>query len=253
MSGMAADRIKTGIMGLDNLLEGGFLKGSATDLAGGEGTFKSTFGVQFACEGVRSGEKVAYITFEETKESLAAIAETIGCSKEFIGINFKVVNLGDFFEDFRAEAATGQDYTEHLMGMVLDIAGKVDRLIIDTVTTLAVYSKKTTLTSTGRGLNFLVASAGDIRAMLFGIISKLKERGTTSLLLAEAGEGDLYLPEEVLKYVCDNKIELKRSTLGTGSPRTILIHKARHTNHPLDEMTMNLTERGIEVTPVTVG
>lgn len=246
-------RVKTGIKGLDDLLEGGFLKGSATDLAGSEGTFKSTFGVQFACEGISNKEKVVYITFEEPKESLALVAESMGKGSEFKSVDLKVIDLDNFFDDFRQDAAIGKQYTEHLLSMILDIAGKPDRLVIDTLTTLALYSQKTTLTSTGRKPEYLVYSLGDVRSMLFGIISRLKEKGVTSLLLGESGDGDIYAPEEVMRYVCDNKIELKRSTLGTGSPRTIQIHKARHTNHPLDEMAMNFTDKGIEVVPVMVG
>ncbi len=89
--------------------------------------------------------------------------------------------------------------------------------------------------------------------MLYYLANELRKKdGCTTLFLAESGEGELYLPEEVLKYICDAKIELRRSSLGTGAPRTITISKMRHTDHPLDEMAMKLTKKGIEVIPVTV-
>jgi len=67
------------------------------------------------------------------------------------------------------------------------------------------------------------------------------------LLLAESGEGDLYLPEQVLKYICDGKIELKKSALGTRTPRSLAIEKMRHTNHTLDEQPISLSKNGLKV------
>lgn len=247
---MGAERITSGITGLDKVLGGGFLKGSIIDLAGSEGTFKSTFGLQFAVEGIRNKEKVVYVSFEEPKESFKATAEMFGWDKEFEEIDFREIDLDEFFETVRSQATKGDDPNEVLAGKLLKQIDTPDRVVIDTITTIALYGTKTTLRMGARDFTYLTPSKGDTRSMLYHIANKLRSKNITSLMLAEAGEGELYLPEEILKYVSDAKVELKRSTLGTQAPRTMTIHKVRHTNHPLDELVLNLGKNGLEVKPL---
>jgi circadian clock protein KaiC len=45
------ERIKTGIKGFDNLIEGGFPKGSTTLLSGTPATAKTIFGLEFLING----------------------------------------------------------------------------------------------------------------------------------------------------------------------------------------------------------
>ena len=52
------ERVKSGIPGLDELIEGGFLKGNIILLAGGTGAGKTIFSAQFIYEG--KGSKRQY-------------------------------------------------------------------------------------------------------------------------------------------------------------------------------------------------
>ena len=56
------DRVKTGIPGLDERVEGGFLKGSTTILAGASGAGKSTFGFQFTVQAVLDGKRSLFFS-----------------------------------------------------------------------------------------------------------------------------------------------------------------------------------------------
>jgi len=245
---MDGKRVKSGIVGLDKLIGGGFLKGSMIDLAGSEGTFKSTFGLQFAVEGIKNGEKVVYLSFEEPKTGFERNAQMLGWQKEFSKIDFKVLDTDELFEDIRGESLKGNDITEALAARLLREIDSPDRVIIDTLTTIAVYGTRTTLRPTaGQHYDYLTPSGGDVRSMLYHIVDKLRSKNITALLLAESGEGALYMPEEILKYVSDVKIELKKTTLGTEAPRTITLHKVRYTAHPLDEMVLKLGKTGLEV------
>lgn len=62
---MMADPLSTGIPGLDDLLSGGFLRGSCNLVEGVPGTGKTTVGIQFVHAGAVSGEPGIIITFEE--------------------------------------------------------------------------------------------------------------------------------------------------------------------------------------------
>ena len=244
-------RVKSGIKGLDDCLKGGFVKGSVIEVAGSEGTFKSSLGLQFAVQGVRDNEKVVYLSFEEPKDSFRINAKTHGWENEFNRIEFKEIDLDEFFEEFKSRTVTGGEFTDVLATRILSEIGTADRVVIDTVTTLALFATRTTLRYRGENeWTYLAPSNADTRAMFYYIIGKLRSKKSTSLLLAEAGEGDLYVSEEILKYVSDTKIELKRSTLGAEASRTIIIHKSRHTEHPLDGQIIKMGDGGLEVVPL---
>ena len=58
-------RVPVGIKNLDKIIEGGFEKNSTNLIVGGSGSGKSIFTIQFLIEGVKKGENVLYVAFEE--------------------------------------------------------------------------------------------------------------------------------------------------------------------------------------------
>ena len=71
-------RVKTGIPELDEMLGGGLLKNSLTILSGPSGTGKTMLALRFAVEGALRGEKVVYLSFEETPEQLQTVLKSMG-------------------------------------------------------------------------------------------------------------------------------------------------------------------------------
>jgi KaiC/GvpD/RAD55 family RecA-like ATPase len=72
------ERIKTGIRGLDELIQGGFPKGSNIVVTGAPGSGKSIFGMSFIAEGCKNGEKCLYITVEQTPDDIVDQAFQFG-------------------------------------------------------------------------------------------------------------------------------------------------------------------------------
>ena len=56
------DRAASGVPGLDDILSGGFARGSLFLLEGSPGTGKTTLGLRYLIEGARRGETGLYIT-----------------------------------------------------------------------------------------------------------------------------------------------------------------------------------------------
>jgi circadian clock protein KaiC len=77
---MRADKAKTGIWGLDNIMSGGFTRGHVFLAEGAPGTGKTTVALQFLLEGAKAGEKCLYITLSETERELRAGAASHGWS-----------------------------------------------------------------------------------------------------------------------------------------------------------------------------
>jgi len=64
-------RVSTGIVGLDEMLGGGFPQERVILVRGGPGSGKTIFSLQFIVEGVKRGERGIYVTLEEPLNSRA--------------------------------------------------------------------------------------------------------------------------------------------------------------------------------------
>jgi circadian clock protein KaiC len=66
---LKADRIPTGINGLDGLIQGGLMRGDVHLITGGPGTGKTILASRFVFNAAKNlGERIVYATFEESSE-----------------------------------------------------------------------------------------------------------------------------------------------------------------------------------------
>ncbi|MFN2166760.1 MAG: RAD55 family ATPase, partial [Anaerolineae bacterium] len=72
------ERVRLGVSGLDQMLDGGLLSGSIALLQGAPGTGKTTLGMQFLNEGVAREEAGLLVTFEQFPHTLYRDALTHG-------------------------------------------------------------------------------------------------------------------------------------------------------------------------------
>ena len=75
---VSTDRIRTGIQGLDKRVQGGFLKGTITALAGASGAGKTTFGFQFIAGGVLEGQTGIFCSLEESPTEIRSMGQSLG-------------------------------------------------------------------------------------------------------------------------------------------------------------------------------
>jgi circadian clock protein KaiC len=75
---MDAERLSTGVNGLDAMLQGGLLPASSTLVLGPPGAGKTVLALQFLTDGAARGEPGLIATFQEPAWALAATAEGIG-------------------------------------------------------------------------------------------------------------------------------------------------------------------------------
>jgi circadian clock protein KaiC len=76
------ERVPTGIIGLDRLIEGGFPKGRSILVTGEPGTGKSIFSLQFLVEGLARGEKGVYVAADEEPSDIIEQGESMGWELE---------------------------------------------------------------------------------------------------------------------------------------------------------------------------
>jgi circadian clock protein KaiC len=80
------ERAATGIVGLDQILGGGFPRNRMYLLEGNPGAGKTTLALQFLLEGARRGESGVYATLSESDEELRDVARSHGWSLDEITV-----------------------------------------------------------------------------------------------------------------------------------------------------------------------
>jgi len=80
------DLARTGIVGLDQILNGGLPRNHIYLIDGEPGTGKTTLALQYLLEGVKKGERGLYVTLSESRAELAEVAGSHGWSLEGIEV-----------------------------------------------------------------------------------------------------------------------------------------------------------------------
>jgi len=83
-TGLPSDvsRPRTGVKGIDDLIEGGIPEGFLVAVTGEPGCGKTIFSIHFINQGILDGDKYIYITTEESKESIVKQASQFGMDFE---------------------------------------------------------------------------------------------------------------------------------------------------------------------------
>jgi circadian clock protein KaiC len=226
----------TGIAGLDEVTNGGLPKGRPTIVCGGPGCGKTMFAVEFLVRGITQyNEPGVLMTFEETGDEMAKNVASLGFDLKTLSSRKKLVT-----EYVRIEPAEIHETGEYdLEGLFIRLQHAVDkigakRVVLDTVE--AIFS--------GFG------NQGMLRAEIRRLFRWLKDRGLTTIVTAEKGEGTLtrYGLEE---YVSDCVIFLDHRVVEQVSTRRLRVVKYRGALHVADEIPFLIDERGFSVLPST--
>ncbi len=235
------ERVKSGIPGLDELMEGGFTKGDAILIAGKAGTGKSIFGCQFLYAGAtKYNEHGVLVTLEEPPEKIKRNMMRFNMDLEKLEKEGKLVilNLSPLKSDLPIQIA---DYPSFdLSGLRILIANAIKkvnakRVVIDSISLLAYrYQNKAIL-----------------RAELFKLAAAITEMGCTLLLISEVPEdSSSFGVFDVERYLASGVVVLYNEKVSeTNRTRLIEILKMRGSNHSLRIHSMRITNEGIHVFP----
>jgi circadian clock protein KaiC len=131
----------TGVAGLDEILVGGLPRNRLFLVEGEPGVGKTTFGLEFARAGVRSGERVLYVSLAETRDELESAAASHGWSLEGISI-LALIAADHPAEDntlfYPAEVELGET-TRKLLDAVE--RAQPDRVVVDSLSEFRLLSQ----------------------------------------------------------------------------------------------------------------
>src|SRR5580692_5196480 len=226
----------SGIQGLDEITHGGLPRGRTTIVCGGPGCGKTMLGIEFLVRGaLEFNEPGVLMAFEETPEDIASNVASLGFDIEKLAAEKKL--FLDYISVEPSEMAETGDYD--LEGLFIRLQNAVEsigakRVMFDTVEALF----------TG------FANPGILRAEFRRLFRWLKDRGLTTVLTAERGDGTL-TRHGLEEYVSDCVILLDHRIKDQISARRMRIVKYRGTKHGADEYPFLIDEQGISILPLT--
>lgn len=124
---LQTERVPTGIVGLDKLIEGGFPKGRSILLTGEPGTGKSIFALQFIVEGLKRQEKCIFVTADEGPMDVLEQAASLGWDLEphVETKEFAILNAGSYLSSL---PGAGKERHIDVQKAVQDLASFVNQL-----------------------------------------------------------------------------------------------------------------------------
>ncbi len=223
------ERVPTGIPGLDEVMAGGFEKGSYNLIAGGAGSGKSIFSMQFLVTGIEKfNEPGIYVTFEEKKENVYKHM------LEF-GWDFAKYEKSGKFELVEYTPEQVQKMLEEGGGLIESLINKIKakRIVIDSITAFGLLFKDEL----------------SRRQAILSLIDLMRKWNATALLTAEF-EPNVEKPSSAsIEFEVDSIILLYYPREGDTRKRALEILKMRGTEHSKKIFPLKIGQKGITIYP----
>ncbi len=226
----------THISGLDEITGGGLPLGRTTLVTGTAGCGKTLFGMEFLVQGaIQQDEPGVFVSFEESTDDLDQNVRSLGFDlTDLVARNLLV--LEHVYTERSEIEETGDFDLEGLfirLGYAIDSIG-AKRVVLDTIEVLFA------------GLpNPMI-----LRAELRRLFRWLADKGVTSIVTAERGDGIL-TRHGLEEYVSDCVILLDHRVVEQMTTRRLRIVKYRGSLHGTNEYPFLIDENGISILPIT--
>ncbi|MFC1768661.1 RAD55 family ATPase [Nanoarchaeota archaeon] len=228
---MAIVRVPTGVPGLDPLLQGGLVRNSINLVAGGAGSGKTIFAMQFIVEGLKKGEPGIYITFEEKKKKFYEEMLEFGWDLK------KLEKEGNFaFLEYTPEQV--KNILMEGGGIVESIIEKIDarRIVIDSITSFSLLYE-----------DELEKKEADL--MLFELIDKWN---CTAILTSQDESRDGHTISAAIEFEVDSITMLYHVKQKGERIRALEVLKMRGTKIPSKTLALDITTKGVVIDPKSV-
>ena len=206
------NKIKSGIFGLNHLMDGGFNEKSTSVVIGSPGAGKTTFATQFIKRGLEQDQSGIFVSLDENQDQIIKEAVERGWTE----INDYVDSGLLLFID-----ASGKEFSsfirEELPGFVNEWEGANARIAIDPLTPVV----------------WAIQDRYEQRELLSFLLKEMRKIGTVLCTLEEHGfKGDLSGKETIIPmYLSDCVIHLKYIRGKGEVSRNLEIVKCRNSRH----------------------
>ncbi len=227
-------RIRSGVPGLDQLIEGGLLENRVYTICGPPGSGKTTFCMQFLVQGALEGAPGLYMAFQESPDNIYLDMSNYAFGlPELVRrglirfLDMSGVNRFDWVTDDDESPSPG-----NVLGIIKEYIAKykVSRLVIDSL----------------KAIKFTYSKPQVARRDMTRFMHGLKELGCTTLIISEMEDPDRY---EIEQHLSHGLIFLHNFFHGKRMVRSIQIMKMRGTRHDCDMRKVSFGPRGLQVEP----
>lgn len=229
-------RMRTGVEGLDAMLNGGIPEGKSMLVTGHCGTGKTLLGFHFLRQGASEHQNCVLATFEESREKLVADAAEIGIDLESLERNGKLQIVGGQFGTLRyakdKARATLDDLIDEMVEIIKESGAK--RIVVDSISLFTL----------------LFDSDVERRSSLARLIHELSELNCTALLTCEVPEDSKRFGwfgfEE---FMVDGVLSLDRQVFAGKHERSVSVVKMRGSGHSHGVRALDIGPSGLVVYP----
>ncbi|MFH1780327.1 MAG: ATPase domain-containing protein [Candidatus Micrarchaeota archaeon] len=219
------NRVKTGIPGMDELIEGGFPESSSILVSGSAGCGKSIFCLEYLYNGGKLfNEPGVYVTLEEHPNNLWWMSQRfkwdlLSLERENLLKVYKFDPTPDSRNNIEAQTKKIVDKARQL---------NAKRLVIDSIT----------------AFSFWVDDLSKIRYTIYSLIEELREINCTTLLTVESAPGrDSISRFGVEEFLVDGIVQLHFRP----PHRSLFVRKMRGTKHDVRVHPLEINDDGISV------
>lgn len=233
------ERIKTGIPGFDEILNGGIPKRNVVLLSGGPGTGKSILSMQYLWNGLMMGEPGVYVALEEHPVQVRVNMKNFGWDTRQFEQDGRFA-IVDAFTGGVGEAAKREKYVvrdpdsvEELIDVLRNAIKETNavRIVVDSVSTL--YLTKPSVA----------------RSIVLQLKKVLSGMGTTSILVSQVSVTERGFGGPGVEHAADGIVRLDLDEVNGELVRSIVIWKMRGTSHSMKRHLFDITDKGIIVYP----
>jgi KaiC/GvpD/RAD55 family RecA-like ATPase len=236
--------VKTGIKGVDELLDGrGIPKGSTVLVLGAPGSGKTIFSLQFLQYGASQGENGVYLSMDEDPERMLVNAELMGVNlRKFVDEKKIAIVDASPIRLLPAKLKLGSSEVGRkefalatLITSVTEAINKVkaSRLVIDPISTLIVH----------------FSNDYDRRIAFLDLMAAISKTGCTALLVAELSDAQLQRSYQFEEFITQGVIVLSKILTGSTFTRVFSVEKMRGLAHDTQPHPYRIVDGGIEVYP----
>jgi len=223
------ERVNSGIVGLDEMIDRGFWRGSTTLVAGPSGSGKTIMALSFVKEGALRGEPGLYVGFQENPSQMARIMLNLGWNAT------ELLGSGNFELMYRSPVEMQLDSVAAEVFQRVR-AGKAKRVVIDALGDLERCSM-----DRQRFADFMYA-----------LTQWFAVENVTCMMTAELRElfEVRHISDEQISNMSDNLV-LLGFTPGQEMKRTIRIIKTRGSTHDNRQHFLEINDKGAVVKKLT--
>ena len=240
MSDGGRERCKTGINGMDNILNGGVPRGNTILITGSCGTGKTTLSLEFLVHGALMGERSMYISVTEAPEKLLEnmidyefFDKDLIADKKLIFVDLQEIYVKLGLEKLEFTLEDINILASQIVKIVKELG--IQRLVIDSITSIC----------------YRLTSREEIREFILHLGKELSDMGCTTILVSEllpSAAG--YSQYGVEEAIADGIILMGNLERQGDLLRTIQVIKMRGTTHSRAKYVLDLTSIGVLLAPL---